>query len=114
MAPIVLSERAAKIAERLKLLFLVTEDWYFWSHRLPVARAARDAGFEVVVATRVREHGERIRGEGFRLQPLSWRRRGDGIIGAAGAIGEIARLYRADRPDIRHHVALMAVVFGAG
>src|SRR5205085_893076 len=113
MAPIVGSERAAKIAERPKLLFLVTEDWYFWSHRLPVARAARDAGFEVVVATRVREHGEQIRGEGFRLRPLSWRRRGDGIFGAARAVAGIARLYRTERPDIVHHVALKPVLFGA-
>src|SRR5438309_7061668 len=71
---------------RPKLLFLATEDWYFWSHRLPVARAARDAGFEVVVATRVREHGERIEAEGFRLCPLPWRRRGDGLGGAARAV----------------------------
>ena len=33
---------------RPKLLFLVTEDWYFCSHRLPVARAARDASTAVV------------------------------------------------------------------
>ena len=113
MAPIVVSERAPKIAERPKLLFLVTEDWYFWSHRLPVARAARDAGFEVVVATRVQAHGERIRGEGFRLCPLGWRRRGDGLIGAVRAVADIARLYRAERPDIVHHVALKPVLFGA-
>src|SRR5437588_946749 len=91
---------------RPKLLFLVTEDWYFCSHRLPVARAARDAGFEVVVATRVREHGEKIRDEGFTLRPIAWRRRGDGLLGAARAIAMIARLYRAERPDILHHVAL--------
>src|SRR5436853_5603165 len=83
-----------------KLLFLITEDWYFCSHRLPVARAARDAGFEVLVATRVREHGEQIRREGFRLRPLAWRRRGDGIVGAGRAVAEIARLYRAEQPDI--------------
>ena len=35
----------------LKILFLVTEDWYFYSHRLPVARAARDAGSLPFVAT---------------------------------------------------------------
>ena len=56
---------------RQKLLFLVTEDWYFCSHRLPVARAAREAGFEVVVATRVRAHGEEIRDEGFALRPIT-------------------------------------------
>src|SRR5439155_22333861 len=41
-------------APRPKLLFLVTEDWYFWSDRLPFARALRDAGYDIVVATRVR------------------------------------------------------------
>src|SRR4051794_8841662 len=43
--------RAARRARtRPKLIYLVTEDWYFWSHRLPIARAARDAGFDIVVA----------------------------------------------------------------
>jgi glycosyltransferase involved in cell wall biosynthesis len=94
-------------------LFLVTEDWFFWSHRLPLARAARDAGFAVIVAARVRDHGERIREEGFILRPLAWKRRGDGLIGAVRAIIEIARLYRAERPDIVNHVALKPIVFGA-
>jgi glycosyltransferase involved in cell wall biosynthesis len=99
-------------APRPKLLFLVTEDWYFCSHRLPVARAARDAGFDIVVAARVREHGEAIRREGFAVRPLAWRRRGDGIAGAIRAVAEIARLYRAERPDIVHHVALKPVLLG--
>ena len=100
-------------ATRPKLLFLVTEDWYFCSHRLPVARAARKAGFDVTVAARVAAHGERILGEGFALRPLGWRRRGDGIGGAVRSIAEIVRLYRAERPDIIHHVALKPILFGA-
>jgi glycosyltransferase involved in cell wall biosynthesis len=104
--------KATGTARRPKLLFLVTEDWYFWSHRLPVARAAQAAGFDVVVATRVRAHGERIRDEGFGLRPLGWRRRGDGLLGARRAISEIARLYRAERPDLVHHIALKPVLFG--
>jgi glycosyltransferase involved in cell wall biosynthesis len=97
---------------RPKLLFLVTEDWYFCSHRLPVARAARDAGFTVIVATRVRAHEEQIRQEGFVLRPLAWHRRGDGLFGAGRAISDIVRLYRTERPDLVHHVALKPVLFG--
>jgi len=97
---------------RPKLLFLVTEDWYFCSHRLPVARAARDAGFAIAVATRVREHGEAIRAEGFELFPLRWKRRGDGVFAHLRAVRQIVRLYRSERPDILYHVALKPVLFG--
>jgi glycosyltransferase involved in cell wall biosynthesis len=100
-------------ATRPKLLFLITEDWFFYGARLTLARAARDAGFDVVVATRVRDHGERIRAEGFALRPLSWRRRGDGLVATLRVIAEIARLYRAERPDIVHHAALKPIIFGA-
>jgi len=102
----------ARPVASLKLLFLVTEDWYFCSHRLPVARAARDAGFAVAVATRVRAHGDAIRAEGFSLHPLGWRRRGGGILGHLRALGEIVRLYRTEHPDILYHVALKPVLFG--
>jgi glycosyltransferase involved in cell wall biosynthesis len=95
-----------------KLLFLVTEDWYFCSHRLPAARAARDAGFAVAVATRVGAHGEAIRAEGFGLHALDWRRRGGGIPGQLRALAEIIRLYRRERPDALYHVALKPVLFG--
>ena len=36
-----------------KLVYLVTEDWAFTRHRLPMARAAREAGFDVHVITRI-------------------------------------------------------------
>ena len=33
-----------------ELLFVVTEDWYFVSHHLPLAVAAQAAGFNLEVA----------------------------------------------------------------
>ncbi len=96
-----------------RLLYLVTEDWYFCSHRLPVARAARDAGAEVVVATRVTAHGPAIEAEGFRLVPLSWRRGSHGPLAELAAVREITGVYRRERPDLVHHVALKPVIHGA-
>ncbi len=98
---------------RPKILYLVTEDWYFCANRLPLARAARDAGADIVVATRAGRHGEVIRREGFRLVPLSWRRGGAHPLGEAAAIVEIARLYRRERPDLLHHIALKPAIHGA-
>ena len=99
--------------DRPKLLFLVTEDWYFCSHRLALACAARDAGFDVAVATRVSAHGEPIRSTGLRLIPIGLRRSGRNPWRELGAIGEIAAIYRRERPDIVHHVALKPVLYGS-
>jgi len=101
------------MTERPKLVYLVTEDWYFWSHRLPMAQAARAAGFDVGVAARVTDHGERIRAAGFALHPLRWRRRRIGPLASLAAVAEIAALYRRERPTLVHHVALKAAVLGS-
>ena len=94
------------------LLYLVTEDWFFWSHRLPIARAARDAGFRVVVATREDAHGARIRNEGFVLAPIRLRRRSWSPIAELAAIRDLVGLYRRERPAIVHQVAMKPVVYG--
>jgi glycosyltransferase involved in cell wall biosynthesis len=98
---------------RKKLLFLVTEDWYFCSHRLPPARAAQAAGYDVVVATRVDMRGAEIMAEGFKLVPIGLRRRSRNPFLEMAAIAEIAQIYRLERPDIVHHVALKPVLYGS-
>jgi glycosyltransferase involved in cell wall biosynthesis len=95
------------------ILYLVTEDWYFCSHRLPVARAARDAGARIIVATRVVDHGAAIEREGFQLRPLPWRRGRLAPLREAGSLAAIRRLYRRERPDLVHHVALKPMVYGS-
>lgn len=95
------------------LLFLVTEDWYFASHRLPLAEAAVRAGYRVLVATRVQRHELLLREAGCEVIPLRWRRSGDGLLDHAKAVGELIALYRKVRPDLVHHVALKPVVFGS-
>ena len=82
------------------ILYLVTEDWYFCSHRLPVARAARDAGARIIVATRVADHGAAIEREDFALRPLPWRRGSLAPLSEASSLAAIRRLYRSDRPDL--------------
>ncbi len=104
---------AASTRSRKKILYLVTEDWYFCSHRLPIARAARDRGFDVVVATRVESHGERILDEGFRLVPLKWRRRSLHPWHEMIAVCELVKVYRRERADLVHHIALKPALYGS-
>jgi glycosyltransferase involved in cell wall biosynthesis len=95
-----------------KLLYLVTEDWFFVSHFLPMARTARAAGFEVVVATRVRDHRGRIEAEGCRVVALENERRSFGPFEALRGFARMVRIVREERPDIVHCIALRMVVLG--
>jgi glycosyltransferase involved in cell wall biosynthesis len=96
----------------LRLLYVVTEDWYFLSHRLPMARAARQAGFEVHVATRVVDGAAAIRAEGFTLHPVPFARGRLSPLGAWATIRTLRRVHRAAVPAIVHHVSLQATVLG--
>lgn len=93
-----------------KLLFVVTEDWYFVTHRLPLAVAAQAAGFDVAVATREGRQADVIRNAGIRLIPFTLSRRGGNPLREVMALW---RLYRREQPDLVHHVALKPVMFGA-
>jgi glycosyltransferase involved in cell wall biosynthesis len=96
-----------------RLLYLVAEDWYFCSHRLPLAVAAREQGFEVIVATRVQQHGEQIRAAGLGLMPLRLERHSHNPLRELGALVEIIGIYRRLRPDLAHHVAIKPVLYGS-
>lgn len=95
------------------LIYLVTEDWYFLSHRLPMACAAQRAGYDVHVATHVGSGGAAIEAHGFRLHPLRWKRGSMNPFKLISIILEIRRLYRRLAPALVHHVALQPSVIGS-
>jgi glycosyltransferase involved in cell wall biosynthesis len=97
----------------LRLLYVVTEDWYFLSHRLPMARAAKKAGFEVHVATRVVDGGAAIGAEGFQLHPVPFARGRLSPLGSLAAVRALRRIHAAVEPEIVHHVALQSTILGS-
>ena len=98
---------------RRTILYLVTEDWYFCMHRLPLAQAMINSGWRVVVAARVKNHADEICNEGIELVPLDWRRRGFNPLIGAIEIFRITRLYNSVRPDLVHHVAMKPSIYGS-
>ena len=69
-----------------RLLYVVNEDWAFLLNRLPMARAAQKAGFEVHVATRVNDGARAIEAEGFTLHPIPLQRGGISPLSAIPAV----------------------------
>jgi glycosyltransferase involved in cell wall biosynthesis len=99
-------------SDRPRLVFFVAEDWFFCSHFLDRALAARDGGFDVSVLTRVRSHSERIAASGLRLYPVEIGRRAANPVTELRALHEIWRIYRKEQPALVHHVALKPIVVG--
>lgn len=98
---------------RPKILYLVTEDWYFCSHRLPLAVAAREAGYDVTVVTQVTNHGDVIRESGLRLIPVPFARSARNPFGDLKTLRKICHVYQDEQPDIVHHVAMKPIVYGS-
>ncbi len=95
-----------------KLLYVVTEDWFFASHFLSVAAAAREAGFAVGVVVRIRDPAlaRRIEAAGVRLIASRHERGQFGPLAMLGHIVWFARLFRAERPDIVHLISVRLIV----
>lgn len=96
-----------------KILFFVTEDWFVCSHWLPLIEGAKGIGFDVVVVTRTNRHAEKILQHGARVIPYEISRRGSNIFREMRAISRLIEIYRKERPDIVHHVAMKPILYGS-
>ncbi|MDH3315316.1 MAG: glycosyltransferase family 4 protein [Gammaproteobacteria bacterium] len=97
---------------RSKLIFVVTEDWYFCSHRLQLAMRAQKAGFDVTVITRESQFGDDIRANGIRLIPLDLHRGKVSALRDMFTVFSLWRILHRERPDVIHNVALKPVILG--
>lgn len=98
---------------RPRLLYLVTEDWYFVSHRMKLAEAALKTGYDVTVATNIAKHAEVIRAAGFDLVQIDFDRSGLNPASDAKTFRQILKLYRQIRPNLVHQIALKPVLYGS-
>jgi glycosyltransferase involved in cell wall biosynthesis len=94
------------------IAFVVTEDWFFASHFLPLARAAVAAGHSVAVVTRVRAHREAIAATGARVVALEAERSSLNPMSAGYATGQLAAILKALRADLVHCIALRGILVG--
>src|SRR5215467_5447897 len=94
-----------------KLMYLISEDWFFCSHFFERAVAARDAGYEVVVMARENAHGQKISAAGIRVLPVNFSRRGINPVGELALLLRIYSAYRRERPDVLHHIAAKPLLY---
>jgi len=94
------------------LAFLITEDWFFASHFLPMARAAREMGLDVIIITRVREHRAALEATGARVIALEAERRSLNPLAVLANVARLTAILKREKPDILHMVALRSILVG--
>lgn len=96
-----------------KILFVVTEDWYFCSHRNDLALAAQSDGYQVMVATRLSTHKDQLLQQGFEVHHLPFHRSIARPWHDLYVLFQLILLYARSRPDLVHHVALKVCLLGS-
>jgi len=103
----------------VKVLYVVNEAHFFLSHRLPIARAARAAGWDVHLAAPA-DHVwapdgfgvDEVRAAGLVFHEIPVSRRGTNPLRDARTLWALYRLYRRLRPDLVHHITIKPVLYG--
>ncbi len=95
------------------VLFLDNDADNFFAHRLGLACALRDAGFEVHAACPAGRSVSLIEAEGIKVHTIPLTRSGLKPWVEIGTVVALVRLYRRLRPDLVHHLRLKPVVYGS-
>ncbi len=95
-----------------RLLFVINHAGFFLSHRLPLAIAAREAGYEVHVATPRSKHVPQLQSTGLLWHEFPLTRSGVNPIAEWRSFRRLCQIYRQVRPQLVHHVTSKAVLYG--
>ena len=95
------------------LVYVITEDWFFASHFLDRAIAAKNSGYKVSVVTRCRETAQELDAHGLIFENIEFSRRGLNPIRELATVVRLRAILRRINPDIVHNIALKPVVLGS-
>ena len=95
-----------------KLLFIVNVDWFFVSHRLPIALEAIKNGYEVHLACAITNKKDELIAKGVTVHPIELSRSATGVVGEFKTLAQLFSVIREVKPDIVHSVTIKPVLYG--
>lgn len=97
----------------MKIIFIISEDWYFCSHRKPIAMSAIASGWDVHLGCRVASCRAELETVGIKLHHLPLLRGSINAFLDVCYLFRLIRLYCREKPDIVHHVAMKPCLYGS-
>ncbi len=89
--------------DKPKILYVINHMDWFWSHRLPLAEGARDAGYEVHVAAPGAEKDAALPKHGFYAHALP--------ASPLAAMPALRKILKAESPQVVHAITLKTALF---
>ena len=98
----------------MKILFVVNFDWFFITHRLPLAIESLKKGYEVHLACGLTNynHKEYLKNLGIKVHELHLSRSGRSINREIKAFSEINKVLKIIDPNIVHFVSIKPILYG--
>jgi glycosyltransferase involved in cell wall biosynthesis len=94
-----------------KILFIVSEDWYFVSHRLHIAIAAMENGYEVALLSRLSTYKEFLESQGIKVIDWPLDRSSRNPLKELLSIYQVIYSIRTYKPNLIHSVAIKPVIY---
>jgi len=102
-----------KHLSKKSLFLIVNVDWFFLSHRLPIALAAQEAGYNVTIITSDSGRIQEIGNHGLKYIKLPLNRASLNPLKELKVVLFLCKLYKKERPIIVHHVGLKLFLYGS-
>lgn len=96
-----------------RILYVANRAEFFWSHRMPVARAAMEKGFNVHVATPEDPYVSKLEAEGLNWHELELEGKSLDPFQEVQTIVHLLQLYLSIRPGLVHHIAFKGILHGS-
>jgi glycosyltransferase involved in cell wall biosynthesis len=96
----------------LKCLLFANTDWYLYNFRRSLARALKDAGWDVVLVAPPGPYGAKLQEMGFRFIAAPMERRSLNPLRELSLLVWLWRLARDEKPDILHGFTIKCAVYG--
>lgn len=108
------SQHVRRVDKPPTVLFIVNVAWFFLSHRLPIARAAREAGYEVHVLADVTspQEIETLEQEGLIFHRAVLKRGGLNPLSDLAYLLRVLLVMRKVSPTLVHNVTVKPVLYG--
>ncbi|MCE7648603.1 glycosyltransferase family 4 protein [Vibrio fluvialis] len=98
--------------ETQRILFVVNAPEFFLSHRLPLAIAAKKAGYDVHVATAEGPDVQSIQSIGFSHYVVPFARSGQNPLNELKTLISLIKLFKTIKPSLVHLITIKPVLYG--